>query len=145
MSDNLNPNPRIKKIQVGTRTLRDITIYPFSAGQEIEVIDIVSVLINTMAETQAENKLKDLEVFEVFSKIIKEKSVEIIGFVTDPEDNVTLNDFDNNQFVDFVEILIDTNFGEHLKKRVNEIQEKVKILFLSPKSSPNSSEKQVTS
>ena len=131
-------NPRIAEIEIGTRTLRTIKVYPFSAGQEIEVVDVVAVLTNSMAEMQKENSLKDLEVFEMFSKVIKEKASLIISFVTNPEDNVTLNDFDNHQFTDFVNIIIEANFGETIKKKLMEIQEKLKILFLSAKSLPKS-------
>jgi hypothetical protein len=139
MSENIpNLNPRIATLNVGTRELRTIKVYPFSAGQEIEVVDVVAVLINSMAEMQKENTLKDLEVFEMFSKVIKEKATLIIGFVTDPKDEVSLNDFDNHQFTDFVNILIEANFGETIKKKLVEIQERLKILFLSAKSLPKS-------
>jgi len=134
MEDKLNP--RIAILEIGILEIKDIKIYPFSVGQEIEVFDLLTILINSMAEAQKDNALKDLEIFEMFSKVIKEKSELILGFVTDPKDEVSLNDFDNAQFTDFVNILIEANFGETIKKKLTEIQEKLKILFLSVKSSP---------
>lgn len=142
MEDKLNP--RIAELEIGTRVTRKIKVYPLSAGQELEVLDIVTVIVNSMEEMKKDQALKDMEVFEIFSAIIKEKSALIIGFVTDPEDNVSLNDFDNSQFADFVHALIEANFGEAIKKKLQEIQKKVETLFLSAKSLPKSSEKPVT-
>lgn len=133
----INPNPRIKSLYIGVRNLRKIKIYPLSIGQEIETAEIIGTLINIASQEQEENDLNNLQVMEVMGKIIKDKVSEIIAFVTDPEDNVSLHEFDNFQFLEFIEIILDVNFGEHTKK-FKEIREKLMNLFPSPNSLPKS-------
>lgn len=133
----INPNPRIKSLYIGIRNLRKIKIYPLSIGQEIETAEIIGTLINIASQEQEENDLNNLQVMEVMGKIIKDKVSEIIAFVTDPKDNVSLHEFDNFQFLEFIEIILDVNFGEHTKK-FKEIREKLMNLFPSPNSLPKS-------
>lgn len=137
-------NPRINSLDIGTRELRTINIYPLSAGQELTVVEIVATLITAMGDAQTDSDLNDIQIFEMFSSIIKDKITEILGFVTDPKDEVTIDEFDNHQLAEFLEILYNSNFDNTIKK-FSGLWEKTKGLFPSPRSLPKSSGKQPTS
>ena len=136
-------NPRIRQLKVGTRTLRKIKVYPFSAGQQLEVVELIGVLVNAIGEAQTEGDLEDLQVLELFSSTIKDKLGIVIGFVTDPEAKVTIEDFDNDQLADFVDIIFEVNFGGSIKK-FQTVWSKARTLFPSPNSSQKLSGKQPT-
>jgi len=130
---NLNPNPRIKSITIGTRELRKVKVYPLSAGHQFEVVEMVSTLLAVAAEQQEQNDLSNTQVVELMRSVLQDKVGEILGFVTDPEDKVTLYDFDNMQLAEFAEILFEVNFGDVLKKFLA-TWDKAKGLFPSQKS-----------
>jgi uncharacterized protein (DUF433 family) len=134
-----NMNPRIATAQIGIRELRQITIYPLSAGQQTQIVEIVTILVNSIAEQRFEG-LSELQLVEFFSTAIRDNIEKVLQFVTDPEAKVSIDEIDNVQLADIIEIIFNVNFGEALKK-FKAIWEEAKKVFLTPKSSQNFVEK----
>lgn len=125
-------NPRITAVQIGIRELRTISIYPLSVGQQSKTVELITVLINSMAEQKLDG-LTDLQLAEYFGGTISENIQKILGFVTDPKDEVSLDDIDNTQLANIIEIIITVNFGE-VTKKLKAIWAQIQEKFLSPKS-----------
>ena len=126
-------NPRIANVQIGIRELRTISIYPLSVGHQSKTVELITVLINSMAEQKLDG-LTDLQLAEYFGGTISENIKKILEFVTDPKDKVSIDDIDNVQLADIIEIVIKNNFGD-VTKKLKAIWAQIQDKFLSPKSS----------
>lgn len=127
-----NLNPRICTTHIGLKELREITIYPLSVGMQAKTVELVTLLINRIADNSLEG-LSDIELAEMFGGSIIENITKILEFVADPKDAVTVDEIDNTQMVEIISIIVKNNFGDSVKK-LKAIWGETKGMFLSPKS-----------
>ena len=126
-------NPRIASVKIGIRELRTVRIYPLSVGQQTQTVELITVLINSMAEQKLDG-LTDLQLAEFFGGTISENIRTILEFITDPKDEVSLDEIDNTQLVEIINVIVKVNFGE-ISKKLKTIWDQIQDQFLSPKSS----------
>ena len=126
-------NPRIASVKIGIRELRTVHIYPLSVGQQTQTVELITVLINSMAEQKLDG-LTDIQLAEFFGGTISENIRTILEFITDPQDEVSLDEIDNTQLVEIIDVIVKVNFGE-ISKKLKTIWDQIQDQFLSPKSS----------
>lgn len=136
MEDNKSEqlNPRIKKVPIGIRSLREITIYPLSMADQMELINVVSKAI---AGFYKEGPTKtDTEAALFIIDNIKTNFVKVLNLVTDSEElgSDVLKELSNEQTVEIIDSIYEMNFGI-VTKKVQDLLEKTKVNQLLRRSS----------
>jgi hypothetical protein len=137
-------NPKIRKMPVGIKTIREVTVYPLSVGAQLEMTDLIGEAIASASALDSEDAKKDAAWIGLILGTIKQNAAEMLSKATCGEEDgkALLNDIDNDQFIDIVEHLFEANYSGGLKK-IPVMMEKWKPLFLKTTSSdpsPTSSE-----
>lgn len=132
MAENDRLNPQITKIDIGTRSLRSITLYPLSLADEKLFGEVIQKALQKYFDQQVSGKDDELIGFVDFLiKLIEKNLIKILGLITDEEkpkdvfDNMT-----NYQLSEMVKIIYDVNF-EQPSKNVKSLLETLKSMFLS--------------
>lgn len=157
-------NPKCRKVEIGVRTIREITIWPLSLADELEFSSRIVSLMNgyedianprlppipegsteegiesILQEFPSESEI-EIKVATYIITAIKENLVELLAFVT--EEEVSLNDVDNDQFMDLCDTIFEMNFAGAVGKGMR-LLSKVKSLFQQKTQSEKSSSQPVT-
>lgn len=130
-------NPRAKILTIGTRKLKNISIYPLSFADEGKFVDeIIQAFIRFMALPEEERS--NAVLITMANDLINTNIPKILSFIIDQEEiekafgagaNI-LSYVDNDQLLDIVRIVYDQNFGESIQKKVTATMETWKNLFL---------------
>jgi len=123
-------NPRITSIEIGTRSLRKITIYPLSMAAELELSDLITQVLQ---EFYAAQDKEDLAFITIIVDLIKDNLSRILDMITDDDvksENL-LEKLDNYQATELAEIIFDINFAGAIKKAMG-LFEKVRNIQQSP-------------
>ena len=144
-------NPKCRKFEIGVRNLRDITIWPLSLADELEFSEKIIGLVDGFdaaiyiplpeATEEEQTGNTELRIAAYILSAIKENLVELLAYVADEE--VTLKDIDNEQFVELCELIFDMNFDGAAGK-IKRLLNKVKSLFPQKTLSENLSSPQAT-
>lgn len=154
-------NPKCRKIEIGVRSLREITIWPLSLADEIKFTEkILSIMDGyesilhpplpnipkdatpeDLEELFADPEQKELIVATYIVTAIKDNLLELLAYVT--EEEVTLNDMDNEQFMEICDEIYEMNFAGAVGKGMR-LLTKIKSLFNQKTLSENSSSQPVT-
>jgi hypothetical protein len=130
-------NPRAKILTIGTRKLKNISIYPLSFADEGKFVDeIIQAFIRFMAIPEEERS--NAVLITMANDLINTNIPKILSFIIDQEEiesafgagaNI-LSYVDNDQLLDIVKVVYDQNFGESIQKKVTATVETWKNLFL---------------
>jgi hypothetical protein len=130
-------NPRAKTLTIGTRKLKNISIYPLSFADEGKFVDeIIQAFIRFMAIPEEERS--NAVLITMANDLINTNIPKILSFIIDQEEiekafgagaNI-LSYVDNDQLLDIVRVVYDQNFGESIQKKVTATMETWKNLFL---------------
>lgn len=101
-------NPQISSVEIGTRKLREITIYPLSLAEQISLSKIIAGAASEYVNSEDQS---DMAFAAFISKAISENLAKILSLVTDEKGDDLLNEITNNQAVNIAEILYETNYG----------------------------------
>jgi hypothetical protein len=110
-------NPRIREVEVGTRTLKSIKVYPLSVGDELEVSDLISETLTQFFAQKVEDVNK--KVIDFFIDTVQKNLKRALELVTDGAElklagfetfDSFLKDIDNEQLVEILEIIYKNNF-----------------------------------
>ncbi len=135
-------NPQIKKVQVGTKELRTVTIYPLSVADQFTMTELIGEVLEEVSKPDFSKK-KDMEVVDYVVKTIKNNLKSILEFVLDPGEEIKFTELTNTQLVEIVDIIFNANYEEVIKN-LKDLTKKAKALWTSKGSLPKSSGKQVT-
>ncbi len=128
-------NPQIIEMTVGTRQLKSIKIYPLSMADQLQLTSTIVESVQILFEKREENNL----IFaETIRSTISANLGKILSFVTDEGESL-MKEISNVQAVEIAEAIYSMNY-EVLEKKVQVLIEKIRKVFLSPKSQPPSSE-----
>ena len=116
-------NPQVRTIKVGTRTLREVKIYPLSMADELRFVKTVGESIQSFRSPE----VMDSETLAIgfISQLVEENLPELVKMVAD---DVETSELTNTQALEIAEIIIDENFGK-LSKNVKSLSEKIKKVF----------------
>lgn len=159
-------NPKAVRFTIGVRNQKDITLYPLSLADEIEFSekilgivrgydDVVNPVMPEIPEDDENisDKIQDfitseeamesteVRIAEYVIKAIRENLLELLKYATD--DDVTLKDLDNEQFVELCDVLYTMNF-EGAAGKFKSLLLKVRKLLPSSMPSENLSSVPVT-
>jgi len=122
--ENIELNPQISEVKIGKRTLRKITIYPLSLGDEIKLTGII-----TKAVSNAPVDGDDLAFVAFIVTLIEENLGTILQLVTDEEDaDALMSDITNLQGGEIAEIIYDVNY-DAVAKNLKGLFSKIKNVF----------------
>lgn len=122
-----NMNPQITTVQVGVKSLREITLYPLSMADQFQMTDLIKEEISTIIGTDF-TEITDFEATELVLDAIKRNLSKLLTYVLDKEDSVDFNEITNTQFVDIVQKLYDINF-DVVVKNLQTLKQKFPMLM----------------
>lgn len=122
-----NLNPQITTIEIGVRSLREVTIFPLSLADQTktarilakafqEIMDRLSsfgeneVSLETETIASMAKQLSNIDVMELIASAIQENLEIILGLVIDPHEKVLMEELTNDQFYKLVEIIYVVNY-----------------------------------
>jgi hypothetical protein len=116
-------NPQITDVEIGVRSLRKITIYPLSMGDQLKMTDLI---IKAITEQVDEEGASNLSVSFIV-KVIHENIGKILEMVSDEKETI-LDELSNSQAIEIAEILFDVNYGS-VSKNFKSLSTKLMGLF----------------
>lgn len=131
-------NPQIRTVEIGTRTLRKVNIYPLSYGDQKKLIDtirdkvfdtmrLVSGEDNPEIVTEADSESNEgVDLINVIFEALQDNFDYILELVTDGD--VTITELTNYQVSEIVKIVYETNFEEPGKNLPSLFQKGLKSL-----------------
>jgi hypothetical protein len=135
MTTESNLNPQVKKIKIGKKELRDITIYPLSMTDQFKMTEVIQSALEAM---EGITLTSDAQVITVIIETIKANLGEMLEYITDPaEEAVSFDEITNDQFYDIVDTVYKVNY-EGAVKNFSDLFERVMSLLPSKRSVPTS-------
>jgi hypothetical protein len=124
-------NPKVKKMPVGIREIREITVYPLSVAAQLNMTDLIFSAVQSASGLGIEKARKSTVWVGLVLKTLRENAAQILTNATCGEEKGEdlLTDTDNDQFLAIVEHLFEANYSGALKK-IPEMAERWKPLFL---------------
>jgi len=107
--------PEIKKVTVGIREPREVTIYPLSMYDQLQIMDRLTDLFEGLDD------VRDLELSNVknslgyLKTVIFDNMELLLEYITDENERPTLSELTNNQFYAIAEIVFTVNFEGLIK------------------------------
>jgi hypothetical protein len=123
-------NPQIRKVQIGVRELKEITIYPLSIADQMKMVDILKNVFDEIFK-MLETDDQTVAIANVVIEQVKANLPELLKYVTD--ETVELEDMTNFQFTTIVGHVYKDNF-EDAGKNVSNLVGAMKNLFSSTRS-----------
>jgi len=108
-------NPQVTVISVGTRKLREVTIYPLSLSDQFKMTDAIVSAFKQFTEATTGSD-SDTAMVAAAIKIIEKNLESILKLVLDSSDSIDLDELTNDQFADLVLSIYDTNYDSAIKK-----------------------------
>jgi len=137
-SDDRKLNPQVRSVEIGKRTLRNLSIYPLSLSDQLNLTDLVNKGLNAFLQMAPDENEEGMMQFIAFVlSLIKENIERIVEMITD-EDKSILEEITNVQLMEIVEIVYKENFEGPLGKLTSLFPEvkRQEQLSPSPKRSP---------
>lgn len=154
-------NPKCRKVEIGVRHIREITIWPLSLASELEFSSKIVGLVEgfefvsnppapIIPDDATDEELQaiadsipntDVLIANYIITAIQDNLIDLLAYVTD--DPVTLDDLDNELAIDLVGIIYEMNFEGAVGKG-KLLLGKVKNLFQQKKPLENLSSQPVT-
>lgn len=131
MAENERLNPQITEVEVGKRTLRNITVYPMSLADEKLFGDVVQGALQKYFDQKVSDDEAELVGFVDFLiKLIEKNLIKILGLITDDaKPKKLLEEMTNFQLSDLVMTIYEVNF-EQPSKNAKSLLDKMKNLLL---------------
>jgi hypothetical protein len=118
-------NPQVKKVTIGKKFLKEINVYPLSAGDQIKLSHILS---NAMKGAFEKAQSSEFEFLNFLMGIVQDNLGKVLSFVTDEGESLA-EDITNEQVIEIGTIIYETNFVT-LKKKLQMMITKVRELSL---------------
>lgn len=111
----------IRKVTIGIKEPRDITIYPLSLQDQLDLLDRISEYTQTFKDSDFSD-ITNEQAIEFLKAVLIENLTLILSYVTTEKDRPELRELTNNQFYTLVEIIYEVNFEGVLKNSKNLFQ-----------------------
>lgn len=103
-------NPKIRKVDVGTREIKQITIYPLSIKDQEALVTFFTGLIEKFFEEMREKQFTNTEFFQMILQIVTENIPEFLKYATDEE--IDLGNLTNYQLSEIIKHVYTDNFED---------------------------------
>ena len=128
-----NLNPQIRTVSIGTRELREVTIYPLSMADQFKMTDLIVDAVSQFAAVNPD-ELNDAAVVRVMVNLIEDNLQDLFTLILDEDEKVEFSELTNDQFSDIVAIVYEVNYEGSIKK-FQDLVGKVKMLLPREKKS----------
>jgi signal recognition particle GTPase len=127
-------NPQITEVEVGVKTLREVTIYPLSLADQGKMAKTLSTVFQRVMESlshlseapeesdglagtfeQVAAQLSNIDIAESIVNIIQENLEAVLKLVVDDEEQISTEELTNEQFYRLVEIIYEVNYEKTTK------------------------------
>ena len=110
-------NPQIRELEIGTRILRKVKIYPMSMANQLSLNDVITEAVGGFFQMEAGDDDQSVIAFVSFMlDLIKDNLERVVGFVTDDPPEEFIKDITNSQLVDVADVIYEMNYADLLKK-----------------------------
>ncbi len=110
-------NPEIKEIDIGTRELRTIKVYPLSANDQFQ---LANRLINSIDELSSVSDFKtNEEAIGFMENLITENLQVILEYAVDEEERPSFDEMTNNQIYEIANAVFEVNYEGFIKNFKN--------------------------
>jgi len=148
MSENSKLNPQIAELEIGTKKVRTITLYPLSLADQFKMSDLITNVIRDLVDEEGALKIKNAEDIEFVGyalELIKKNLCKILGFVTEDFKGVDpLKELTNLQVTELARIIFEVNYADAAKNALD-LFERVMELFSPSKRSSQPSANDIPS
>lgn len=120
-------NPQICTVEVGIKSLREVTIFPLSLADQAKTARILSKafqeVMGKLASFEEEDEssdkddlvsmakqLSDIDIMEFVLSAIQENLEVILKLVVDNEEKISMEELTNEQFYELVKIIYEVNY-----------------------------------
>lgn len=103
-------NPKIRKVDIGTREIKQITIYPLSIKDQEALVTFFTGLIEKFFEEMREKQFTNTEFFQMILQIVTENIPEFLKYATDEE--IDLGNLTNYQLSEIIKHVYTDNFED---------------------------------
>lgn len=138
-------NPQIRTVEVGRKTIREVTIYPLSLSDQFRTTDLISGLVNQVLDflekqkdVELPEKARDVDIIKEIAAAVEANLTQILDFVVDPAEKIALDDITNLQFSELADLIYEVNYSGAAGNFQGLIG-KIRNLFPSMGPSPKSS------
>jgi len=108
-------NPQVSEVKIGIRKLRTIKIYPLSMADQSKVTAILTKEIAKFFAGRDVNSIPVMEFIDFIIKAIQKNFVEILKYITDPEDvgdySKILSEISNLQAAEIASLVYEVNYA----------------------------------
>jgi len=108
-------NPQITTLSVGTKSLREVTIYPLSMADQFKMTDALVSAFSKVSEVTSEHT-SDAAFVATMVKLIEDNLQELLDLVLADGESITFDELTNDQFSDLVMIIYEVNYESTIKK-----------------------------
>lgn len=123
-------NPQITRLNIGTRNLRTIKIYPASFGDQLEMTDLITETVQEFFKSRESVEQKtDIALVKFLVDLIRDNLIKIIKLISD-ENEEMLKEITNVQAIELATLVYEMNYGESVKN-VQSLFKKIQPLFPS--------------
>ena len=122
--DSKKLNPQIASVVIGTRNLRELTVFPLSVGDQLSMTSVITEALESFR-----NADDDEEMAGVVIALLQKNLPMILEFVTDSDKETPeelLRDITNAQVLDIAQIVYEQNYAGFLKKAKSLFEEVIK-------------------
>ena len=110
--DDKKLNPQIAGLEIGTRSLRKIKVYPLSIADQLKMSALLTGALRTFVDTGNE---MDYEFVKSVVDLITENIMEFLNYIVDEPEKV-YEELSNDQLVDLANIVWEKNYNSTTKK-----------------------------
>lgn len=142
MSNTTKMNPQISTVEVGTKSLREVFIYPLSVADQFNLTNVIAGVVQQVAAM--DDSTDDMAMVSLVVDAVKENLAKILEYVLEDGESISFTELTNSQLMIIVDTIFENNYEDQIKN-LKRLLEKAKTLWSSPQLSPKSSEKPVTS
>jgi len=104
-------NPQICSVQVGIKSVRDITIYPLSISDQLKLSEDISEILGKLSTI---DKLGEEEVIKEFINLIRVNLAKILSYVLDEKEEIDFGELTNTQLSEIATIIYSVNYKDVL-------------------------------
>jgi len=117
-------------LEVGTKELREVTLYPLSMADQFKMTDAVVNVFKQFEELRPA-ELNDSAIVVAVISLIEENIQTILELIIDEEEKLEFSEFTNLQFSLLVEIIYEVNYADTIKK-FQDLVGRIKELLPAP-------------
>ncbi len=102
-------NPQITTVEIGVRSLKEVTIYPLSMSDQFDASDLITAAVNTFISLTEKEDATDIDIIKGSIEVIQTNLKVILDMVTG-DDKISMDDLTNDQFSELVTIIFEVNY-----------------------------------